>query len=55
MRTFVQKTLVVATVVGGLAFGSGMMDGSAGPQQTNHFERGDSGGSTPVIATETPA
>jgi hypothetical protein len=55
MKTFAKKVMVVGTLVVGITLGAGGMDVSAGPQQTNHLLRGDSGGSTSVTVRHAPA
>ena len=55
MKTISKKFLVVGAVVVGMTLGAGGMDVSAGPQQTNHLIRGDSGGSSTVTVRHAPA
>ena len=55
MKTIAKKVMVVGTLVVGMTLGSGGIDVSAGPQQTNRLLRGDSGGSSTVTVRHAPA
>jgi hypothetical protein len=49
MTTIAKKLMVVGAVVLGMTLGTGGMDVSAGPQQANQLERGDSASSAVTV------
>ena len=49
MKTIATKVMVIGTLVVGMTLGSGGMNVSAGPQQTNQLESGDSGSSSVTV------
>jgi hypothetical protein len=49
MKTIAKKVMVVGTLVLGMMLGIGGMNVSAGPQQTNQLDSGDSGSSSVTV------